>query len=278
MPPRIEKQKPTTTKRTTTSQSSTSSAWDMVDTIRMLLYGRSGTGKTTLWATFPGPILALVCSGGNKPGELRSIDTPEYREKITPKIINSTDDFKREMATAGDYATVVLDHISGLSDLILREILGLDELPAQKSWGLASQQQYGTLAQQCKEYLRALLNLSGNVVIIAQERTFGEESTSDLIAPTVGAALTPSVVGWLNPACDFVVRTFIKQRTEEKESTLNGKTVKMTKRTGGVDYCLLTAPSETYHTKFRIPRGSVLPEYIIDPTYDSIHNLIKGDV
>ena len=35
------------------AKSSMASAWDYTDSISLLLYGRSGTGKTTLWATFP---------------------------------------------------------------------------------------------------------------------------------------------------------------------------------------------------------------------------------
>src|ERR1044072_7380628 len=50
--------------------------------LKMLLYGVSGTGKTTLWATFPGPILAIICSGGNRSGELRSIKTPDIVKKV----------------------------------------------------------------------------------------------------------------------------------------------------------------------------------------------------
>lgn len=264
--------------------SSAASAWDLVDSIRMLLYGRSGTGKTTLWATFPGPILALICSGGNKPGELRSINTPEYREKITPKIINSMDEFKAELAEAASYATVVLDHASGLADLILKEIMGIDDILISKyrqagkgeSWSVVSQPQYGQLAIQCKEYFRTLLNLPGNVVIIAQERTFGDETGSELIAPTIGPALTPSVVGWLTPACDYVVQTFIRPIVVERVRKVGVKNITTTERGKGVQYCLRTEPHELYMTKFRVPRGVTLPDVIVDPTYDKIKEIIEG--
>ncbi len=62
-------------------------------TIKMLIYGRSGTGKTTLWATFPGPILAVICSGGNKPGELKSINEPKYRNKVKKVSIDNMEEF-----------------------------------------------------------------------------------------------------------------------------------------------------------------------------------------
>jgi hypothetical protein len=82
---------PTVTKqtlKTSVKPTGLQSAWDMVKTFSLLLYGISGTGKTTLWATWPKPILALICSGGTKPGELRSINTPEYRRSISAYVIN----------------------------------------------------------------------------------------------------------------------------------------------------------------------------------------------
>lgn len=251
------------------------SAWDLASSVRMLLYGASGTGKTTFAATAPGPILWLICSGGDKPGELKSIDTPEYRKKIHPVIISES----RQLTMKGgleEYATVVLDHASGMADLILREILGLAELPAQKGWGLASQQQYGQLALQCKEYLRGLLNLPCNVILIAQERVFGEEAASEIIRPTVGAALTPSVTGWLNPACDYVLQTYKRHRTEQVKRTVGGKEVVTSQRVKGVDYCLRTEPHDVYMTKFRVPRGLYLPERIVDPTWASFESVLNG--
>lgn len=272
--PTVSKQRASTPKRKTNSN--LQSAWDLADGIRMLVYGASGSGKTTLWATFPKPILAVICSGGRKPGELRSIDTPEYRETIDARVCASTEHVNDLIADAGEFATVVLDHASGLQDLTLKEILGIDELPAQKSWGLATQQQYGQSALMCKEIFRAILGLPCNVVIVAQEREFSSEAGGDIIAPTVGAALTPSVTGWLNPACDYVVQTFKRPRMVEQRTKVGGETVVTRQRGKGVEYCLRTEPHDVYQTKFRVPKGRPLPDVIVDPTYDKIISLIRG--
>jgi len=256
------------------------SAWDLVDCVRMLLYGQSGTGKTTFAATFPGPIRWFICSGGDKPGELRSINTPEYRKKIHPTIIRNSDDLRASLESdTGEYATTVLDHASGLADLHLREVLGIDSLPAQKQWGIAQQQQWGEVALRCKECFRALLNLPGNVVIIAQERIFGggdEQGVADSITPTVGAALIPSVTGWLNPACDYVVQTFKRPVMIEKAVSIGGKKTVQRQRGKGVEYCLRTGPHDVMMTKFRLPKGSPLPEEIVDPDYSKVLAVIEG--
>jgi hypothetical protein len=259
--------------------------WDLIDSVRLLLYGQSGTGKTTCWSSFPDPVLALVCSGGRKPGELRSINTPDNRRRITPKIVTTTDHLKGLLEEeALGYATVVLDHVSGLEDLVLKQLLGLDELPAQRSWGLASQQQYGQCTLQCKEYLRAMLNLPGNVVVVGQERVFkgkDDGTADDVIRPTVGVGVMPSLAAWLMPACDYVVQAFKRQRTSSESRVVNGREVTTERRERGIDYCLRTGPHDTYCTKFRVPKGRELPEYVTlgpdDSAYAVIMSLIQGE-
>ena len=248
------------------------------DGIKINLYGKSGTGKTTLWSTFPSPILAIVCSGSMKPGELRSINTKENRKRIQQVTIqNSLEikeliDFQKETEK---FKTIVLDHASGLQDFVLKEILGLDELPAQSSWGMAKQQDWGQCGLRMKELLRALLGLDCNVVIVAQERDFNADTESDLLMPFVASALTPSVVGWLNPTCDYICQTFIRQKTKTVTRKIGGKTTTTTQKGKGVEYCLRTAPDEIYTTKFRIPRGGeALPDVIVDPSFSKIKKLI----
>jgi hypothetical protein len=193
-------------------------------------------------------------------------ESTQVREQIT-----SNDGY-----ITGGYKTVVLDHASGLQDMVLKEILGVDELPAQRSWGMAKQQDWGQCALMMKEILRALLSLRCNVVIVAQEREFNTETESELVMPYVASAMTPSVVGWLNPACDYICQTFIRPRMVEQKVLIAGKEQITRKRGKGVEYCLRTAPHDVFTTKFRIPKGTRLPEAIVDPSYNKVIELIRG--
>jgi hypothetical protein len=253
--------------------------WGMAtDTVRMLIYGASATGKTTFVSTFPGPTLWLICSGSDKPGELKSINTPENRKKIHPRIVQSSSQMRDYLKEAEEYQTVVLDHGSGLADLILKEILGLEELPAQKNWGLAKMQDYGQQSQQCKEIFRAMLNLPGNVVIIAQERLFGgkdEGIDPEILRPTVGPNFSPSLCNWICPAVDYLVQTFKGPKTETTMTKIAGKDVPVTQKVKGAEYHLRTGPSDTFMTKFRIPKELVLPDSLVNPDYTSFLELLR---
>jgi hypothetical protein len=254
--------------------------FDDSDGIRMMVYGRSGTGKTTLWSTFPKPILAIIASGSSQPGELRSVDTPELRKVISTvtlrestELLDLVGHFRSDITS---FSTVVLDHVTGLQDMVLKEILGLDEMPVQKSWGLATQQQYGTCTLRCKELLSALLSIQPNVVLVAQERDFNTDTPGDLIDPAVGGALSPSLCGWVNSVCDYIVNTFLRQHEEVKEKNVNGKTTQVRVKTRKVEYCLRTGPHPVYMTKFRRPREVPIPDVIVDPDYDKIMTIIRG--
>ncbi len=257
--------------------------FDDEDGITLCLYGRSGTGKTQLASTFPPPILYIICSGNERSGELRTADTPANRKRIKTVTLQDSCELAllvEYQAEEQPFRTVVLDHATGLQDLTLKEILGIDKIPVQKSWGLATRDQYSQSTIQCKELMRAMLNLRCNVVIVAQERNFGEEGASDIIAPSIGAALTPSLAGWLHPTCDYVCQTFIRKKIITKTQTVGqGKMAKQVPQridTGEVEFCLRTAADAVYASKFRLPKGTHLPDVIVDPDYDKIITLIRG--
>jgi len=85
------------------------------DGVKICIYGKSATGKTTLWATFPKPILAIVCSGSKVAGELLSIKTSEYEKTIKKVVLREGDeitDLIEMQEEAQEFATVVLEHAS----------------------------------------------------------------------------------------------------------------------------------------------------------------------
>lgn len=240
------------------------------DGIKICIYGRSGTGKTTLWSTFPKPILAVISSGA---GETRSIKNVSGIEAVAITEEAELSEVAKYYRESSKYKTFVEDHLTGYQDLMLKRVIG--EVPAQMSWGVATQQQWGEVAMGMKERLREALALPGNVVLVAQEREFNtEQSLSEVLSPYVNTALSPSLAGWVGPAVDYLVQTYIRLGTVKYKAKVAGKEVE--KEREEVQFCLRTAPHPVYSTKFRVPRGTVLPDMIVNPSYDKIMSLING--
>jgi hypothetical protein len=244
--------------------------------VKLLAYGRGKTGKTRLFATFPKPALILGTEDGTS-----SISDVEGVDFLFLQKSTEVDEVV-SLVQDGQYASVGLDTAGGLQDLILKEVLDLDEIPIQKTWGIARKQDWGTVGIQFKERMRNLLNLAdqdlANVMVIAHERNFSEDSSEELMTPTVGAALTPGAAGWLNGACDYVCQTFIREETKTTTKKVAGKSIKQTKKTGNAEYCLRIGPHPVYLTGFRVSHKITdLPDCIVDPSYDKIKNVIEGN-
>ena len=251
--------------------------------IKLNIYGRSATGKTTLACTFPKPLLLIGTEDGTR--SVFNVKGVKYVRLWESGELTKLID---HILDGESYKTVVLDTASSLQNMILKEVLGLEKLPAQSSWGMATQQQWGQCALQTKERLGSLLDLAspGNayqeqreytpdVVIVAQERDFDTDAEGDLLMPYVASALTPSVTGWLNPACDYICQTFIRGKMKTKVVKVGKKKIRTKKPGKGVEYCLRTAPDAVFTTKFRLPRGASLPDVIVDPSFKKINDLIR---
>lgn len=242
------------------------------DGIMLVVYGRSKTGKTRFACTFPKPLLIIGTEKGTKSIKgIKGVDffrlqhTQEI-EALLPVITNK-------------YKSVVVDTAGGLQDIALREVLGLDDIPVQKSWGMAKREEWSACGIQTKERLQTLLRLSESngthVVIIAHERNFKEEGDSEIIFPTVGAALTPSVAGWLNGAVDYICQTYIREEVV-RTPLVEGEDTMLESKTGKKEYCLRVGPHPVFLTGFRLPPGIELPDSVVNPDYNKIMKLING--
>lgn len=296
--PAVTKQSNKTTTAKAATPSPDHSVWGLAGLFRGIVYGISGSGKTTFCATMPGTKLWLLCSGGKHSGELRSIDTVENRQLITAKVINTLEDFFSALADAVvglkaddviqhyedlsryavKYDTIVLDNGTGFADMILGEVIGY-RVPAQKSWGLANKQQYGSQSLQLKDAILKLLGLRCNVVMVAHERTFSPEEgeASEIVKTVVAPSFSKNVSEWMCSSFDYVLRTY--KRPKMKELTTdgpNGSAIVQMMRNKGVHYSLMTGPDDLFYTKFRVPRGRVLPDYLDDPSMPQVLAVIDG--
>lgn len=242
---------------------------DVPDYSSTLLYGESGTGKTALTRTWPKPMLVLdIAEKGTK--------TLKGTKGIQVFRVTDWDDIEEmywylyEGRGKGKFKSVSLDQVSQMQDLAIAKVRADRNMKARDPM---SQRLWGDASGRMKTWLfnfRELQNQDMNVIFIAHQRTFGGEGEDEdnQIDPSIGARLMPSVSSFLNGAVSVIGNTFIRERFIGK-----GK-----ERVRKVDYCMRIGPHAVYRSKIRRPPDAgLLPDIIVNPTFEKIEILSRGE-
>lgn len=230
-----------------------------------LIYGRSGTGKTTAASTFPKPLLILDIRerGTDSIANVKGVDVVEIE-----KWEQIEDVYWFLKKGNSKYKSVCIDQLTQMQNLALNKCMrdegkDEDEQISRRIFGAAS----GLMKQWLMNY-RDLIDESINVVFLAHDRqTDGEEGDGDQIEPSVGPRLMPSVASDLNGMVKMIGNTYIS----EKFSIQNKRRVR------DVQYSMRLGPHAFYTTKARSPVGIATPDSIVDPTYDKLVAVMAGD-
>lgn len=258
------------------------------DFIKIVIYGQNRVGKTTLACKFPKPLL-LVAFEPAKTGGAKSVKAMPGIDYLKITSTAKAGALAKELREHGKYKTVVLDTATSLQDLVLQELLDLPEVPEMLSWGLVSPDQYRERSEKTRELLRPYLNLNTHTVVIAKERDHNREKGMD--KPTIlssfrlesyfASDLGGATVGWLHDACDYICRLYLDKETKTvKRKVKYGNTEKEVTEeveTGEIVRRLRTMYHPNFAAGFRSERPDTIPEYIEDPTFEKIHELIRGE-
>lgn len=243
---------------------------DLRTVVTAVLYGRSGTGKTTLSSTFPTPLLVLDIS---EKGTDSIADVPG----VKMLQVNDWSDFEEiywELARKNTmkFKSVTIDSVHALQSLAIRKVKeDRDAKETDQTTKHDFMKASGLLQTWLINY-RDLQDKGINVVFIAHDRTYnaGEEDDTDgQLMPEVGPRLMPSVSSALCGAVKIVGNTFIRERIERTK--VAGKKPKRT-----IEYCLRLGPNAIHTTKIRSPKSSEVPDYIVDPDYKQLLEVMKG--
>jgi phage nucleotide-binding protein len=232
----------------------------------MMVYGRSGTGKTHFGSTFPKPILFIDTNE-------RGTETIALEEDIDVVRVTEWQEIDElywallNQETDVAYKSIVIDQVSNLQDIGMAEVLrkgrkGRDETFTQRNWG--------QLSGMLKQFISDFRDLSDhyNLLLIAHERiNEAGDDEEESIEPSIGARVMPSVSSFLDGAVDAIGSTFIKERweTEDKEEVRH------------VDYCMRIGPHAYYSTKIRRPvSAGPIPELLVNPTFQKVKDLTTG--
>lgn len=235
--------------------------------VKAVIYGRQGTGKTTLASTFPKPLILLDIKENGWVGvkDINGLDIVG---------IKTWDDFEEAywylQENKDGYKTVVIDTASALQDLVLEHIakkkrVKLREGVKYGDFGTLTKRDWGEVSSLLKPFITQFRDLDMNVVFLAHEKVFNveEDDSAEGIDPSVGPKLMQSVASTMNAAVDIIGQTFIREKKIEGKPSL-------------MQYCLRVGPHPYYLTKVRKPKDSEVESVLVDCSYVDILELMKG--
>lgn len=242
-----------------------------------MFYGRSGSGKTTLAGSFHGKKLLL---------DVKDVGDDSLEGTPDLEVLDVTTWEEFEVAFwylkkhPKEYDVLIIDTMSQLQQLAISKVLADEGKDPERAgeWGMMNKQMWGEVASLMKGWIIHLRDLPMDVVFIAQDRVFnsGDEGDSTDLAPEVGPGLSPSIAKTLNAAVHIVANTFIRSR-EIKVKVQNPEKGKPPyKYVEKIEFCLRVGPNPTFITKVRKAKAILLPEVIVDPSYDKIMALINA--
>lgn len=233
----------------------------------VLIYGESGTGKTVFASTAPRPILWLEAEGGTSSiGDKKGIDIAKvagldtYREAVVYLEANP-----------GKYKTVVIDSLTETQAQVMKDIMrAAKKLDPTRDEFSPQWDEWGKLTGIMREIARAFRDLPMNTVITALQREDTDTMTGRVkVRPGLSPRLADELPTFMDAVLYLYASTAKKGEVDQKgvEADEDGVTIIRN---------ALIRPSGKYTAKARIPKGSPAPEYISDPTFDKVKELLDG--
>lgn len=231
----------------------------------MLIYGKSGTGKTAFLGTFPKPLLLLEVKE-------KGTDTIANVEGVDVISINQWSDVEEVYwHLKGDktkYKSIGIDQITGLQAIVMEHVKARKGKDAAD---LVTRQEWGEIAGTMNTWLmnyRDLVEQKLHVCFIAHERTNESEETVDgAIDPSIGPRLSPSVASLVNGAVSVIGNTFIREKFKKVQR----------EKVRTVQYCMRVGPHAYYTTKIRRPKEITPPDVLTNPTFEKLMAVTRGE-
>jgi hypothetical protein len=232
------------------------------------LYGRPGTGKTTIGSTWPKPELILdIRDNGTESAKSKNLQ----RGEITVCRVTDFDEAYEVydyLVKNKEFKSVVIDHMTALQSL------ALEKVKEEEGKTQISQRMYGIAAGYMNEVIGLYVELADIGILpcfLVQDRMERGDDTEaeggDQLTPEVGPGLMPSVAKTLGAASRVIGHTYLQEKVEK----LSNLKVKRT-----IEYRLRLGPNPYYMTKVTKSKTSYCPPYLVDASYQDIEKIIKG--
>lgn len=276
------------------------------DNVKAVFYGGNRTGKSTLAATFPKPML-FVSFEPTRTGGLDSVvRTPGCKVLVRGTHFHtfaeaSNVGYELLHGSGMGFRTVVIDSATSFEEFALESILAKSgkTLPEQMEYGIVSSEEYRDRSSRAKTGLGAFLALPCNVVVTAKEKDHNppkEEkySSKGKLMPDMrpkflrglgpeslyGPSLGGATAGWLNDACGLIGRLYWAPETSVSESVSDVAGERIVSRveseTGEYVLRLRLKQHPNYMGGLRAADPTKVPAYLDNPTYESLIRIVRA--
>lgn len=162
---------------------------------KILIYGPSGVGKTSLYDGIKDALILDVEEGTSVLRKKKEMQ--EYGTRIFP--LKSWEDlngvFKLLESGQMTFTNIVLDSITDMVELCKDHVLETQQR-RRVSDETPSQQDYGVISERMRKMLRSFRSLDANIVYIARERHLKDEETgAERVRPDVSGKLQDDLPG-----------------------------------------------------------------------------------
>lgn len=239
---------------------------DMDTPTIITLYGRPGTGKTTISCTLPKPLLLIdVKDKGTDSGKRKDLEPGDITVFELESFDEIYDLYDYIEENPNKFKSVVIDHMTALQDFCYEKVM--DEEGKSKM----SQGMYGTAGGYLKEVInlyKGLTDLGITPCFNCQDRMeSGDGEGEDQLLPEVGPSLMPSVARTLCAASRVIGHTYQFENVEK----LDGAKVRR-----NIEFRLRLGPNPYYITKVTRPFGTPCPQFLVNANYSDIMKVVRG--
>lgn len=223
-----------------------------------VLYGKSGTGKTKIIGSFPKPLLYIQIGDDGS-------NTISDVEGIKALRVESSDELKtllKELKTNKTYKTIACDTFSLITNV------WIDQNIVQKKKRM-TQNDWGSLKIETEDLIKSLheLALGRNVVVSCHESNDSIEGMEDEILPDIRPSVTKGARTYLEGMANYGLHCTKMKKTVTVKKTGEDREI--------IRYCIHIGANPYYWTKLQINSEVVVPELMVNPTYDKVLELLS---